>query len=471
MAMEAVSPSRELHAPKNREGLMDEKALKRANRLAGVGQSVANMDLKAVADAYKSQAGGSGIESAAVAAAALNAALKAQLQGGPVDTEQCVRMATQEVQKAATKKARQAQGEAVIAARVAEAGYEGQARSEALKVAHDAHFARVMHEKNDRLAEDAATKKALREERAAAAASRRCLSEARARFARHWPSPAIEAQDDGNLPSLLADDPVVRKARALCSGVAQAVSQLEEQNQLLKSKPSLQLMNIPRSEPPRERKSPTPFQGPFDNEELIAKAKELLSDYKPEKQRLPSARSSARTTPTREPSSHGSPRQGDLSALQRARQQCTDVCVELSSKSRAMKRRAVHLHFKHFESDSTGHLTRKTVCKPLHKSIFLAHRASLAGGVVQRWYPGGWLASDGQWFGDTEHVEIPNSTGSCDFAARSPLAQGDVICLTTLPSEGGAEFQRCTPLMNICISRGRRKRKQKKGTAVPWKAP
>ncbi|CAL1142560.1 unnamed protein product [Cladocopium goreaui] len=263
---EAVSPSRELHAPKNREGLMDEKALKRANRLAGVGQSVANMDLKAVADAYKSQAGGSGIESAAVAAAALNAALKAQLHGGNVDTEHCVRMATQEVQKAATKKARQAQGEAVIAARVAEAGYEGQARSEALKVAHDAHFARVMHEKTDRLAEDAATKRALREERAAAAAGRRCLSEARARFARHWPSPAIEAQDDGNLPSLLADDPVVRKARALCSGVAQAVSQLEEQNQLLKSKASLQLMNIPRSEPPRERKSPTPFQGPFDNE-------------------------------------------------------------------------------------------------------------------------------------------------------------------------------------------------------------
>ena len=28
-----------------------------------------------------------------------------------------------------------------------QAGYEGQARSEALKVAHDAHFARVMHEK------------------------------------------------------------------------------------------------------------------------------------------------------------------------------------------------------------------------------------------------------------------------------------------------------------------------------------
>jgi len=336
---EVVSPSRgELHAPKNREGLMDEKALKRANRLAGVGQSVANMDLKAVADAYKSQAGASGIESAAVAAAALNAALKAQLHGGAVDTEHCVKMAQQEVQKAATKKARQAQGEAVIAARVAEAGYEGQARAEAVKDAHDAHFARVMHDKNDRMADDAATKRAIREERAAAAASRRCLSEARARFGRRWPSPPIEDFGDSALPSLLADDPVVRRARALCNGVAQAVSQLEEQNQMLKSKPSIQMLNLPRSEVARKTPTPTPFQGPFDNEELIAKAKELLADYKPEKQRLPSARSSARTTPTREPSSHGSPRQGDMSALQRARQQCTDVCIELSTKSRALKR-------------------------------------------------------------------------------------------------------------------------------------
>ena len=130
---------------------------------------------------------------------------------------------------------------------------------------------------------------------------------------------------------------VVRRARALCSGVAQvgvrgrrtcwrfmttictidathpglshcvfeAVSQLEEQNQMLKSKPSMQI-NLPRrwrcqlgsklqklnccffpkwcakwpktnwrrsdtficrSQPPREQKTPTkPFQGPFDNE-------------------------------------------------------------------------------------------------------------------------------------------------------------------------------------------------------------
>eukprot|EP00913_Durusdinium_trenchii_P004913 g4560.t1 len=110
MAEISVSPSRELHVPKNREGLMDEKALKRANRLAGVGQSVASMDLKAVAETYKSQAGSSGIEAAAAAAAALNAALK--------------------------------------------------------------DSSHVMANRNDRLAEDTATKRAIREERAAAAASR-----------------------------------------------------------------------------------------------------------------------------------------------------------------------------------------------------------------------------------------------------------------------------------------------------------
>ncbi|CAK9103443.1 unnamed protein product [Durusdinium trenchii] len=291
MAEISVSPSRELHVPKNREGLMDEKALKRANRLAGVGQSVASMDLKAVAETYKSQAGSSGIEAAAAAAAALNAALKASLHGGVVDQEECLKVAQQEVQKAATKRARQAQGEAVLAARVAEVGYEGQARSEAMKLAHDAHFTKVMANRNDRLAEDTATKRAIREERAAAAASRRCLSEARARFGHRWPSvPVEDSAEPSAYPSLLADDPVVRRARALCSGVAQAVSQLEEQNQMLKNKPSLQI-NLPRSQPAREQKTPKPFQGPFDNEVALCA---VLSADNPHKRALQSWKPAAR---------------------------------------------------------------------------------------------------------------------------------------------------------------------------------
>ncbi|CAJ1357790.1 unnamed protein product [Effrenium voratum] len=330
-----LSPSRELHVPKNRDAFMDEKAMKRANRLAGVAQSVGSMDLKAVADAYQKEAGGSGIEAAAAAAAALNAALKASMHGNS-DVEEIKKQATQEVQRAAAKKARQAQGEAVLAARIAEVGYEGQARSEALRLAHDQRFSRALNDKSERLADDAATKRAVREERAAAAASRRCLSEARARFGRRWPSVPGEIAEPSPLPSLLADDPVVRRARALCSGVAQAVAQLDQQNQMLMSKPSLQLSNLPRSE--REPPKAKPIPGTFDNEALIAKAKELLIDYKPEKLRPPpSSRPSARSTPTREPSSNNSPR-GDLTALQRAHQQCADVCVELNTKSRALKR-------------------------------------------------------------------------------------------------------------------------------------
>lgn len=81
-------------------------------------------------------------------------------------------------------------GEAVLLDRVAQAGAEGQARSEALKERHESEYVRAVAAKrpgrgtrrgqlrSDRLQEDAATKRAVREERAAAAAGRRCLSEA-----------------------------------------------------------------------------------------------------------------------------------------------------------------------------------------------------------------------------------------------------------------------------------------------------
>ncbi|OLP97420.1 hypothetical protein AK812_SmicGene20255 [Symbiodinium microadriaticum] len=223
LQVRGTSPTRDLCAPRVRDGLMDEKAVKRANRLAGVGQAVGNMDLKAVAETYKTQNGGSGIEAAAAAAAALGAALKASMTGGPVDADECLKVAQKEMQKVATRKQREAKGEAVIASRLAAVGYEGQAKSEALRLAHQQRASRLVTEKNERLAEDVATRRAMREERAAAAASRRCLSEARARFVGRWPQPE-QALDStpSSLPSLLADDPVVRRAKALCSGAAQA---------------------------------------------------------------------------------------------------------------------------------------------------------------------------------------------------------------------------------------------------------
>eukprot|EP00439_Symbiodinium_sp_Y106_P075203 s885_g14.t2 len=248
LQVRGTSPTRDLCAPRVRDGLMDEKAVKRANRLAGVGQAVGNMDLKAVAETYKNQNGGSGIEAAAAAAAALGAALKASMTGGSVDADECLKVAQKEMQKVATRKQREAKGEAVLASRLAAVGYEGQAKSEALRLAHQQRASRLVTEKNERLAEDVATRRAMREERAAAAASRRCLSEARARFVRRWPQ-SEEALDStpSSLPSLLADDPVVRRAKALCSGAAQAVAQLEEQNQLLRAKPTLQVVRSPKS--------------------------------------------------------------------------------------------------------------------------------------------------------------------------------------------------------------------------------
>ncbi|OLP97425.1 Retrovirus-related Pol polyprotein from transposon TNT 1-94 [Symbiodinium microadriaticum] len=122
-----------------------------------------------------------------------------------------------------------------------------------------------------------------------------------------------------------------------------AVAQLEEQNQLLKSKPTLQVIRPEPKEPKIPSRGPTPMPS---NEELIAKAKELLADYKPEKLRQPASgrTSSARTTAasaessTRNSPRHGAGGGGDLTALQRARQQCADVCVELTSKKDTLRR-------------------------------------------------------------------------------------------------------------------------------------
>eukprot|EP00931_Biecheleriopsis_adriatica_P119611 TRINITY_DN94835_c0_g1_i1.p1 TRINITY_DN94835_c0_g1~~TRINITY_DN94835_c0_g1_i1.p1 ORF type:complete len:342 (+),score=86.93 TRINITY_DN94835_c0_g1_i1:137-1162(+) len=337
-----AAPSRELHLPRPRDGpVTDIRALKRANRLAGVADAVGSMDLKAVADTYQREAGSSGIEAAAVAAAALGAALKASLAGGAVDGSECARVAQQEVRKAASKKAREAKGEAVRAARAAEDGHEGQARAEALRVSQEARSNKAVAEKGERLADDAATKRAMREERMAAAASRRCLSEARARFGHHS-RPRLEGSDSGDslhvsAPNVLADDPVVRRAKALCTGAAQVVAQLDAQNQLLRGKPQAPAR-------PPEPKAVKAAPGAAEDEALIARAKELLADYKPEQRRppVPSAANRAASARASAPSSnassnHGSPK-GELSALQRARQQCADVCIEMTEKKSGMRR-------------------------------------------------------------------------------------------------------------------------------------
>lgn len=329
---------RELHLPRPRDGpVSDERLLKRATRLAGVANAVGSMDLKVIADTYKRE-GCSGIEAAGLAAAALGAALKASLAGkAAIDPAACAEAAKVEVRKAATRKAREAKVDAVRDARLAEDGAPGQARAEAMRQAQASRATKAVEEKGDRLADDAATKRAMREERQFAAASRRTLSEARARFGKNLGRPI--ASDDGDsphsAPGVLVDDPALRRAKALCTGAAQVVASLEEQNKLLLRNRSPSMPQAARTQLP-----PRPAPGPADDEALIARAKELLADYKPaEHQRrpaVPSANTRAPSARRSAPSSHeGSPKGGPgASSLQHT----AEVSMEIASKNHSRRR-------------------------------------------------------------------------------------------------------------------------------------
>eukprot|EP00930_Biecheleria_cincta_P006841 TRINITY_DN107919_c0_g1_i1.p1 TRINITY_DN107919_c0_g1~~TRINITY_DN107919_c0_g1_i1.p1 ORF type:complete len:346 (-),score=72.01 TRINITY_DN107919_c0_g1_i1:45-1082(-) len=334
---------RELHLPRPRDGpASDERLLKRAARLAGVANAVGSMDLKAVADTYKRE-GCSGIEAAGLAAAALGAALKASLAGkGAVDPAACAEAAQLEVRKAATRKAREAKVEAVREARLAEDGPLGQARAEATRQAQAARATRALEEKGDRLADDAAAKRAMREERQFAAASRRTLSEARARFGKNLGRPIASDDVDSphSAPGILVDIPAVRRAKALCSGAAQVVAMLEEQNQGLRNRSSSMPQAARPHESQRTQLPPRPAPGPADDEALIARAKELLADYKPaEHQRRPAVPSASTRAPSARrsapPSHEGSPKGGRSASSQ---QHTAEVSMEINSKSHARRR-------------------------------------------------------------------------------------------------------------------------------------
>jgi hypothetical protein len=242
------------------------------------------------------------LEAASVATEALNAALRSAL-GGQNTTDAAERAA----RDATKRKTREARSAAWQAERAAEESSEGQARREdATRVFHE-RAAHAVDNKAERLEDIAATRRAEREERSAAAASRRCLSEARARFGgvgkrQHLGVPSSELQQgcsDADIPSFLIDDPFLSKARALCKGAASIVAQLDEQNDMLRRKtfgktPEVGRVKAPA--PPTARAAQPAAPGVHasrlvaahaavtnaEEQQLLAKAKELLADYRPQ---------------------------------------------------------------------------------------------------------------------------------------------------------------------------------------------
>lgn len=277
----------------------DERLLKRAQRLAAAAQAVEGLDLKAIAETYQREAGSSGLEAATVATTALNAALKASLGGGGGVGE----AAEREVRAAAKRKAREARCEEWRKARADEEGASGdKARAEA-RAAFDARAEKAISSRDERLGEDAATKRALREERATMAASRRALSEARARFAASSSRKLPQATDSYCSPQVAIDDPVLRRAKELCSGASRIVAQLDEQNRSL-----MQRTQAPVAKPPPPVRQPVSPAGQkvgskalstAEEDALVARARELLVDYNPDqgksqRSRTPMARQEPR---------------------------------------------------------------------------------------------------------------------------------------------------------------------------------
>eukprot|EP00429_Kryptoperidinium_foliaceum_P069949 CAMPEP_0176065156 /NCGR_PEP_ID=MMETSP0120_2-20121206/32504_1 /TAXON_ID=160619 /ORGANISM="Kryptoperidinium foliaceum, Strain CCMP 1326" /LENGTH=367 /DNA_ID=CAMNT_0017398741 /DNA_START=1 /DNA_END=1101 /DNA_ORIENTATION=+ len=286
-----------LHMPRVREPPMgmSDPAVKRANRLAMAAQAVGNIDVKAIADAYREETGSSGIEAATAAAAALNAALRSSLHG-----ETGSAAAEREVRELAKKKAREARLDAFRTERAAEFGPLGEAKREVVRESLEARASKAIDYKAIRINEEAAARRAEREERVMAAASRRALSEAKAWLSsgqrRRRQFEEEELRDRDEAPAV--DDPALRKARALCKGVSMVMAELDQQNELLRLKSS----SMPRTSSWAAISSapaPPPRPGPnvgnhaarfgaihaaatsAEEQALVDKAKELLADYKP----------------------------------------------------------------------------------------------------------------------------------------------------------------------------------------------
>jgi len=289
------------------------------------------LDLEAIAGSYQRDAGASGLEAASVAAAAMNAAIQASLlrtAGGggaagaatAASTAAAEEAAKQEVRAAARRQARIGRAEAWRAARAAEEGAEGDAARAEKCAALAERTANAVASKGERLADSSAVRRAEREERISMAAARRNIGEARARIcmavgrgSRTGDRVASATGNgcDGNgaacAGSLAQDDPVLRRARALCSGASRIIAQLEKQDEALR-RPAVASTTAQAPEPRQkgavaasgtdggtpggvgDRRAPklmprSAAAAAQDEEEaqLVARARELLADYKPQK--------------------------------------------------------------------------------------------------------------------------------------------------------------------------------------------
>lgn len=258
----------------------DAKMLKRAGRLAAAAQALDDIDIQKLASNFQKETGSSGIEAAAVAAATVNATLQAALHGqrGRAAAD----AAEREARTVVKKQARGIRSEEWRAQQRDEQGAGGDGRREDARAFIELRSARAAESKAERIADAAATRRALREERALAASSRRTLSEARAKY-----GAAGRAGSPGSPTGAAPDDPALKKARALCSGASRIVAQLEEEQARLLRRSAPSWSPSRPSMSPRPRPAPRPRPESPESEQLMAKARELLADYQPGRRRPP----------------------------------------------------------------------------------------------------------------------------------------------------------------------------------------
>lgn len=322
-------------ALKPADGAYSDPLLKKAARLTKVAKVLAGVDLQSIANTYQQESGGSSLEAASVATAALNAALRSALGGGQ-DGEGAAN-AEREVRNLAKRQKRAQRTEAWRVARSAEDGPEAQLERLEAHRALKERAVKAVEEKAERLGDDAVARRAVREERLMAAASRRHLSEARARFdagrSRHRLPPCSASSVDlsPEVAAMLADDPALKRAKLLLGGAAAVVAQLEEQDAILTGKLRGELAKPPAQPlPGRSGAPPRPpalSSGPSANvaahksrfhaahasasasvdDALIARAQELLADYKPTNQRKASTPRAGGGSGTASPSHGRSP--------------------------------------------------------------------------------------------------------------------------------------------------------------------
>jgi len=200
----------------------------------------------------------------------------------------------------------------------------------------EARAARAVEGREERCKEDAATRRALREERASAAASRRSISEARAFIGQGRRQPSANSGDSGgNSPissaamALVESDPAVRRARSLCTGASNVVAMLEEQDRAMKRR-----LEAASASAPGRPSMPAPAPRKLANSEddaLLARARELLSDYHPpELQRRPAVPVARHHQPLSPPAAASA--SSTSSELERAKQLCAEVSIEMGKR-------------------------------------------------------------------------------------------------------------------------------------------